>query len=215
MPKPIQNGIFALIICCILVLFFYWWLDKPIVYWEAEHHTQSYLILKWLTHIPEMFIALTILLAPIMAIRFCYQKWSRRDHLVFATMIALALAYFIRGPLKFVFARTWPDTWVCNNLSLLQNNVYGFHWFHSGVTYQAFPSGHETATVAVMAMLWIVYPRWRWLAVLISLLVAIGLAGMYYHFISDIIAGGFLGGLTAYYVAIIMGVKPNVAGSTR
>lgn len=210
MKNALRNGIYTLLLSIILITACYWWVDKSITFWVYSHHVYSFLIFKWLTHIPEIFIALTISIYPVLVIRFCYGKWSYKDQVILAACNSLAIAYFIRGPMKFVFARYWPATWVNSNLSLLRDNAYGFNWFHRGVAYESFPSGHETATVAVMAILWIAYPKLRWLAFLISFAVAIGLIGMNYHFISDVIAGGVLGGLTAYYTTIISGLNPRV-----
>lgn len=44
-----------------------------------------------------------------------------------------------------------------------------------------------------MAVLWAYYPRWRALFAAIVAVVAVGLIGADYHFLSDIIAGGFVG----------------------
>lgn len=203
MPKEIRNGILAFIGCVLLVFICYEWIDKPVFYWVYSHHLNQIALLKWFTHIPEAFIASLGIIYPLLVIRFCYGKWTTKDKIILATSNSLAIAYFLRGPLKFVFGRYWPISWIDNNPSLLGNNAYGFKWFHNSTAYQAFPSGHETATVAVMALIWIVYPKLRWVSVMVSLIVAIGLIGMCYHFVGDVIAGGFLGALTAYYTAKI------------
>jgi membrane-associated phospholipid phosphatase len=46
---------------------------------------------------------------------------------------------------------------------------------------------------APMSVFWLIFPRWRWVWATIVALVAIGLLGADYHWLSDIIAGGFLG----------------------
>lgn len=48
-----------------------------------------------------------------------------------------------------------------------------------------------------MTVIWLVYPRLRWLAGLLMLLMVIGQVGLYYHFLSDTIAGATLGYLVA------------------
>ena len=171
MPKAIRNGILALISCIFLVVICYEWVDKPVVYWTVSHHLSEFSVFKWFTHIPEAFIALTGIIYPILIIRFCYQRWTHYDKVLLAAVNSLAIAYFIRGPMKYVFGRYWPATWINNNLSLLHDNAYGFNWFHHGGAFESFPSGHETATVAVMAILWITCPKLRWLAILVSLVV--------------------------------------------
>jgi membrane-associated phospholipid phosphatase len=45
----------------------------------------------------------------------------------------------------------------------------------------------------VMTVLWICYPRFRPLYALCMAAVAVGLVGANFHFLSDVIAGAFLG----------------------
>lgn len=207
MPREIRNGVLAVISCILLVVICYEWVDKSIVFWCYNHHLEELSIFKLFTHIPEVFIAFTGIIYPMLIIRFCSRRWTDKDKILLAATNSLAIAYFIHSPMKFVFGRYWPATWTNNNLSLLHDNAYSFNWFHHGTAFESFPSGHETATVAVMAILWTTCPKLRWLAVLVSVLVGVGLIGMHYHFLSDIIAGGFLGGITAYYTASISGLK--------
>lgn len=45
----------------------------------------------------------------------------------------------------------------------------------------------------------LMYPRWTWLAILTMVVTAIGLLGMNYHFVSDVVAGTLLGGMVGYF----------------
>jgi membrane-associated phospholipid phosphatase len=112
--------------------------------------------------------------------------------------VSLGIGAIIKDQLKFVFGRTWPETWINNNPSLIRDGVSGFNFFHGGAGYASFPSGHMTATCAVISILWFAYPRWRPLYVLVIAVVAVGLMGANYHFVSDIIAGGFIGWSTGW-----------------
>ena len=84
---------------------------------------------------------------------------------------------------------------------------YGFHPFHSGAAYRSFPSGHTARTLAVAAVIWIICPRWRWACVAASVAVSVGLLGMNYHFVGDVIAGGFVGGIVGTYTAYGCGLR--------
>jgi len=93
-----------------------------------------------------------------------------------------------------------------HNPSLIGNDEYGFHPFArekhgEGGWYDSFPSGHTTRTVAIAAVYWVAYPRWRWLGVLATAAVVVGLIGMNYHFVGDTVAGAFVGGLVGVYAA--------------
>jgi membrane-associated phospholipid phosphatase len=107
--------------------------------------------------------------------------------------ISLIMAKATKDLLKYVFGRTWPETWTHNNPSFIHDGVYGFNFFHSGPGYESFPSGHTAATCAVISVLWIYYPRYRALYAIVVAAVVVGLIGANYHFLADTIAGGFVG----------------------
>ena len=46
--------------------------------------------------------------------------------------VSVLVAEIIKNQLKFLFGRSWPDSWGPNILSLVHNNVYGFHFLQSG-----------------------------------------------------------------------------------
>jgi membrane-associated phospholipid phosphatase len=95
--------------------------------------------------------------------------------------------------LKFLFGRTWPESWASNNPSFIRDGVYGFHFMHGGGGYNSFPSGHMATSCAVLAVVWLWYPRFRQLCMVAGLAVGAGLVGANYHFLSDVVAGAFLG----------------------
>jgi membrane-associated phospholipid phosphatase len=120
-----------------------------------------------------------------------------RPHAHGRIAIALCLSAFatggISGALKFAFGRTWPESWLGYNPSWIHDGVFGFFPFHGGRGWESFPSGHTTGVTSLATILWVVWPRLRiaW-AILVGVVVA-GLLGADYHFVSDIIAGLFLG----------------------
>jgi membrane-associated phospholipid phosphatase len=108
------------------------------------------------------------------------------------------MAEAIKNQLKFAFGRTWPDTWVNDNPSFIHDGVFGFNPFHGGPGYMSFPSGHLSLTCAIVSVLWIMYPAFRPFYAAVVLAVVVGLVGANYHFLSDIIAGGFVGTSTGW-----------------
>ena len=107
--------------------------------------------------------------------------------------LALIIASGFTRQLKEVFGRTWPNTWVNNNPSYFSDGTFGFNFFHGGIGYASLPSGHMAAVTAVAVVLWFARPQLRWVSVLACGLVAVGLIGTNYHWLSDIIAGTFVG----------------------
>ncbi len=107
--------------------------------------------------------------------------------------LSLAVSDILENWLKFTFGRTWPESWVQDNPSFIRDGVHNFNPFHGGPGFAAFPSGHMTAMCAMASVFWICYPRFRVFYAVCVGAVVIGQIGANYHFISDIIAGGFLG----------------------
>lgn len=191
---------FAIVI--VVVAFSYEWLDRPIaLYVHQEFHGVKALPL--LTFIPEWLAAVAVAVFIIMGSRVVLGHHLSRFESVFLVCgVSLAVATAIKDQLKLLFGRTWPETWINNNPSLIRNNVYGFNPFHGGAGYASFPSGHTTAICAVMTVLWICYPKYRAIYVLLIATVVIGLIGADYHFLSDVVAGGFLGVSTGWIIVV-------------
>jgi membrane-associated phospholipid phosphatase len=122
--------------------------------------------------------------------------------------ISFVAASFINNGLKYAFGRTWPETWIDNNPSLIQNGIFGFNPFHGGPGFASFPSGHVAAVCAVMTVLWWSYTNLRPIYVACVAAVAAGLIGANYHFLSDILSGIFVGVSTGYITQKISVGKP-------
>jgi membrane-associated phospholipid phosphatase len=119
----------------------------------------------------------------------------------------------IKQLLKWSFGRYWPKTWKENNPSFLHGGHYGFHFFQAGPAYESFPSGHAAVICCVVSILWISYPRWRWLYALVTGCICVALVAMNYHFVGDVVAGAVLGGITGVYAAHLFGLHPSSGSS--
>lgn len=181
----------------------YLWIDRPAAYFAHDHLAQV-AIFREVTHVPGILFACAAVVFVVFGIgallRANFQRWQV---VLFLSGLSLVVAETVKEQLKFVFGRTWPDTWINNNPSLIHDGAFGFNPFHSGVGYTSFPSGHTTAICAVMSVLWICYPKFRALYALAILAVAAALIGANYHFVSDVIAGGFLGISTGWISTIL------------
>ena len=163
-------------------------------------------MLEQLGHISDPLVPLAI----IGFIFFGLQTLSGRSlrkyqATAFLASNAVIIAEGIKDQLKFLFGRTWPETWVENNPSFIHDNAYGFNFMHGGSGYQSFPSGHMAAACAVIAILWIWHPQFRWIYTVAALVVGVGLVVANYHFLSDVFAGAYVGISTGWMVAAICG----------
>jgi len=110
--------------------------------------------------------------------------WTRVPLLCsWATMWAVAAEII----LKRMIGRSWPDP------TYTQEHLYGFHWFHGTPHWDSFPSGTMAISCAILTVLWILRPRWRAPGVVVVALLCLAVVLNNYHWISDLIAGAFLG----------------------
>ncbi len=104
----------------------------------------------------------------------------------------LPAAYLIKTLLKFVFGRTFPRDW------LIHNHQLTFHWFSFWSS--SFPSGHMVVFAAFGTAILIYYPRYRSIVLIFLILLGAALIGTNYHFLSDVIAGAYIGIITTYFI---------------
>ena len=150
----------------------------------------------WLTYIVDPVLPGSIAGMAVagFAAGICGWRPKQAGTTLIAICLAVVLAFAMKEALKYAFGRTWPETWIDRNPSWIGDGAYGFHPFHGGEGWHSFPSGHMTLITASSAVLWQRVRRLRGLAATLVLLVAIGLFGADFHFISDLVAGTFLGG---------------------
>jgi membrane-associated phospholipid phosphatase len=103
---------------------------------------------------------------------------------------AVPASYLVKSILKYIFGKTNTREW------LFRHGQYGFHWFHGGEGFSGFPSGHMAVFTVLAAALWRFYPRYRALYLFLSSILAFALIATNYHFLSDVIAGAYLGVVT-------------------
>ena len=191
-PYALRNWCVGLAITAAGVLVSYLWLDQPIAFF-VDRNIDDKAILVWLQRLPIAFLLLSL---PVLA--WCAlwtlmdRPFSRVQSIGLACSLSFIAVNFINNQLKYAFGRTWPNTWIENNPSLIQNGVFGFNPFHGGPGYASFPSGHIAAVCAVITVLWWSYPGLRPIYVACVAVVAFGLIGANYHFVSDILGGIFV-----------------------
>ncbi len=198
--RAMQKWLLALALIALAVVASYLWLDRPLALMaHALAPAHKHALFEPLTHIPDPLMpAAAIVFVGLGLYALAGRPLARFPRVALLCSFSLVMGHAVKDELKWVFGRTWPETWVDNNPSFIRDQVYGFHWLHGGAGYESFPSGHMTATCALISVLWICYPRYRPLYALAVLAVAVGLIGADFHFLSDVIAGGFVGATTGW-----------------
>ncbi len=117
----------------------------------------------------------------------------RRGRIALTASLAVLAAGPANGLAKAGFGRTWPESWLGDNPSWIRDGAFGFHPLHGGLAYGSFPSGHAAVITAPATVLWVIWPELRLLWAACIAVVAAGLLGADYHFVSDIVGGITLG----------------------
>jgi membrane-associated phospholipid phosphatase len=203
----LRNWCIALAITAAGVLVSYLWLDQPIAFFVQQNITDK-TIFVWLQRLFLAFLLLSFLILLWCGLWTLMDRtFSHAQSIALACSTSFIAANFITNQLKYAFGRTWPNTWIENNPSLIQNGIYGFNPFHGGPGFASFPSGHVAAVCAVVTVLWSPYPILRPICVACAAAIAIGLIGANYHFLSDILGGIFVGISIGYITKKILNEK--------
>ncbi len=110
-------------------------------------------------------------------------------HTRFFLLVAVTIpaTFLLESYLKHVVGRINTRFW------LHHPTFKEFRWFHGGGNYSSFPSGHMAVFAALLYALWKFYPRQRAAYVVFIAGLAMALIVTNYHFLSDIIAGFYVG----------------------
>jgi membrane-associated phospholipid phosphatase len=204
--KLLRRSLIGLAVCAAAVLVCYLFIDRTVATFVHGHKLTSHPALKWLTLVPPIVQAWSPAAIAVLLVRRGFGPFRRCEVAALTACVSLIVADQVRESLGYVFGRYWPETWIDNNPSFIKDGAYGFHPFHGGSAYGSFPSGHMARAVGLVSVVWITYPGWRWACGLVWLAIAAGLLGMNYHFVSDVIAGSFVGGVVGMYAACFAGL---------
>ena len=197
--KLLRQSSIAIAICLVAVLVCYFWIDRPVAFFVHRDHFNEITAFRWLTYPPPEVQTWSPLVLTMLAVRRGLGPLSRWQKVLLVACASLIVTDQFRVCLGDIFGRYWPETWSNNNPSLIGDGTYGFHPFERGDDLGSFPSGHA-ARILSFALVWFMStPRIRAASAVVSLAMLLSLVLMNYHFVSDVIAGGFLGGIIAAY----------------
>jgi membrane-associated phospholipid phosphatase len=200
MTRAFKIWLVSLLLTAVIVLISIQWLDRSIALEVRAIFGQRNLPIE-LTESPltSTSLAAALAFAVFGILATMGRTFSKFEVTIAICVISTLAAIIMKDQLKVVFGRTWPDTWAPGIVSFLGNGVYGFHFFHPGRSFESFPSGHATVAAAVFSVPWILFPRLRVLLFLGVFAVDAGLVALNLHFLSDTIAGTFVGFSTGLF----------------
>jgi membrane-associated phospholipid phosphatase len=179
---------FALTVLAVVISVEY--LDRPISR-LANEALGRFDLVESFTNAPNLSRLITwFVLAAFVLRRFAMWGFSRFDVVLILSGASLLISGIVKQQLKYAFGRTWPKY---TFPSFIREDVYGFNPFHGQFGFDAFPSGHVAAICALLAVLCRFYPRLKLLSLIGAVVFSAGLVIANYHFLSDVIAGAFVG----------------------
>lgn len=135
---PLWNWCIGLAVTAAGVVASYLWFDQRIAFFVHRNVTDK-TVFVWLQRLPVAFLLLSLVALVWCGLWALMQRpFSRIQSVGFACGLSFIAANFITNQLKYVFGRTWPDNWIQNNPSLIQNSVFGFNPFHGGPGFASF-----------------------------------------------------------------------------
>ena len=146
-------------------------------------------------NIPDMLSAIvgggTILMWIIYLYRFMEKKIDVKEKFLRLAATTLPVSYLVKMLLQIIFGRISPRDWLLHNQPL----VFKYFNYTGG---GSFPSGHMTVFVAFGTAIILFFPKFRKSVTIFLALLGFALIVTDYHFLSDVIAGAYLGFIVTY-----------------
>ena len=203
MKKNNTIGLLIFIVVLLLIVFCYLYVDRSFVYLMVKYDSHKYMNVLFIfsdqiTKIIGYLLLVIFLISGLFLI--VGKRLSKLNYNLILIIVSVALSQLMKDYLKHIFGRYWPDTFTHNNLSLVKNHAYGFNFMQGGSTLGSFPSGHAAYIMSFSVALWFAFPKLRVFSIILPILVIFAQATLYFHFISDLLAGSLVGFISAIMV---------------
>ncbi len=129
-----------------------------------------------------------------------FQWVLKKKHLAnkaLLVLLSVSMAGAINAFFKFFFGRYRPK-------ALVEEGLYGFTFFKADYIFNSFPSGHSNTAAAAMVALSLIFPRYRFLFLAFAFLIIFSRLALGVHYLSDVVWGAYLGGMTALWLSTRM-----------
>lgn len=185
-----QRWVLALLACVVLVTVCIAYVDRPVAEFLETHvrHTTLWIV------IDRALSPLDLVVVSALLFLFGCGIWAASGHQLrrwadTPLLCSWSAIWAVAADIIFkqIFGRGWPDP------TYVHDHLYAFHFLRGGPHWNSFPSGTAAISVAVASVLWIARPHWRVVSLLVVVFLSVAVVVANYHWISDVIAGAFLG----------------------
>ena len=183
MNKTRQWSIASVTVISLCILSYLFADMQTALWFHAFDNTQVYKVFSKITLFGDSlgYLVGGLLLFVVFWKRSLY--WSSSGIFLFSTVAISGLSADL---VKYITGRARPTLY-------FHEHLYGFDPFHWQYAWTSFPSGHSATALSVATLFAILYPRLRFAALFVGILIALSRLVLAQHYISDVIAGSFLG----------------------
>ncbi|MEI6315711.1 MAG: phosphatase PAP2 family protein [Syntrophus sp. (in: bacteria)] len=170
----------------------YFFIDKPAAFFCRTLDLRIVDIFQWITVLGQStgYLISFFLLFSFFNFYKHQRRYANRSLYLF---VAVAMSGIVADIIKIIVARYRP-------MMFFEANLYGFDFFRIGHEYNSFPSGHVTTVFSVAAALSLFFPKYRALSLAYALVVSASRVIIDAHYVSDIIAGAYIGVTTVLFL---------------
>ncbi len=182
------------------------WIDLPVAEWSFTLSKQAATDWMWyagndvsaLGDSTVWLVGFTLVLLMRMFLVRQHRNWIKPHHQSFAIhgLASVLLSGIVVRIIKLVTSRARPSDY-------FNDHVYGFFWSFDHHL-NSFPSGHVATIVCVAMCFSLVAPRARYFLFIIVLAVMCGRLISAKHYVSDVLAGAYIGVVTTYFVRMMI-----------
>jgi len=155
------------------------------------------LVNLYASHLTQLFKAISLVgdsvwyLVPSLVIALAFKRINPGVAMkAWFLFTSVAVSGIVANIIKFIFGRPRPGMYISEGLK-------DFQFFETASRYLSLPSGHATTVFSVAVFIAYLYPRFKWLAFVIAVIVAVSRVMVNKHFVSDVMLGSVLGAYTS------------------
>ena len=179
------------VIVAVFLILSYLYLDRGVADFFAANDTLSPFF-EFITRLGVSKWYLFGFAAMFLIFRFLFRLKTVGNRFLYL-FFAVAGSGLIVDILKFIFGRSRPKLY-------LEQGIYGFHFFGTEHLYFSFPSGHSATAFSLAVGITTLFPRYAYIALSVAALVAFSRMAVDAHYLSDIVAGSYIGAVFAIWV---------------
>ena len=183
MSRTLQQGMALITITCLCILSYAFVDIQTALWFHSLGKNRVYELFEKITLFGD---SLSYLVGGLLLFVVFRKKKSSIAYSGLFLFSSVAASGLTADLIKYIGGRARPTLYFSDHL-------FGFDFFHWEYAWTSFPSGHSATAFSVAMFLSMLYPRWRFVAFFAALLIAFSRIFLSQHYISDVIAGSFLG----------------------